>query len=182
MMIPLAAHGALYGLAIGFLAAALVACTSSVNAAEPLDLERLHKVNCQVESRTFRHPDIAVSPAGAVGYCQVLPETAAWVVRHAVAWGLLPDDYMIFYREPKAWKWLLKFRYVNEAISRAYLRWLIAHRSRDARVVLYKYHAGQNAQVRRGTESWQHSAEVLALLYPWTVPPTAARAKNLTVR
>jgi len=159
----------------------LAACAPPAHGAERIDVERLHTENCKIESRTFERPDIAVSPRGAVGYCQVLPATAAWVVKYAVQWDLLPGAYMIFYDNPEPWRWLLKFRFVNEPISHAYMRWIAENRSSDPRVVLYKYHAGHNAKVQRGTESWRHSAEVFAVLFPWTVPPPAARAKQLTM-
>lgn len=147
-----------------------------------LRIEAAHRENCKIESRTYKRRDTAVSPRGAIGYCQVLPKTAAWIVKYAVEWGLLDRWAMAFYDKPKAWEWLLQIRWVNEAISRAYMAWIYLNRSTDLRVVLYLYHAGQDGEVMRGTESWRHSAEVYAGLYPWTVPPPAAREKQLTAR
>lgn len=157
-----------------FILVAILPIGSLAQTSEPVTEAQLiatRPVLCTIESRGFANPDITVSEAGAVGYCQVLPETAAWIVRHAVTGGLLSRAFLTFSDQPDAWKYLLRWRYVNEAIADAYLLWMHRKRSTNLRVILYKYHAGHNARVRRGTKSWEHSTEVYYAMRPWENPP-----------
>ena len=153
----------------------LTAC-SAAKATES-DILAARPTLCAIESRSHRFPDTAVSSKGAVGYCQILPDTASWVVKHAIADGLLVHGFIVFYGKPDAWKWLLQVRFVNEAITDAYLLWIYRNRSRDTRTVLYKYHAGHQRRLKRGTESWRHSNEVFWALYPHMRPPRVPIAK-----
>ena len=169
----------------------LVACSPAQAAplresALPL-LDRAHIELCEIESRTSRNRDTAISPEGAVGRCQVKPDTAAWMVKPAMIYGYLDPSLgsiLSRYTDTEAWTWFLTWRIINEAISKAYLRWILEHRTRDLRTAFYLYHCGQDCPLPmvRDTESWDHAANVYRALYPLAPPRAAVKHHTMVVK
>lgn len=90
----------------------------------------------------------AVSPTGAVGVGQIMPDTTAWMRDHLIGGPLDPHD-------------------VNDNIrmSARYLSWLLDRTGGDVRLALGGYYQGLNAVRTRGLlpETERYVADIVAL-------------------
>ena len=107
--------------------------------------------------------------------------TAAQITPYAVAKGFVPVYMLVVYEHPVALAAMLHDAETAQGYADAYLDYMERERGIHGTLHLaYAWNAGPGSKFGSKPDALAFAHEVYAMLYPWTVPPPAARAKQLT--